>query len=116
MKNLEFQNLLDNANTVESIIGLRNIASAPSYIRACKVKLLESHEDYVWYNVPLGTLKKYTNHTDCGECFLFFISITARGNFKDLRGCWVRGYVIEKKGSRFQEEVVLLKRVEANKA
>jgi len=113
MKNLEFQNLLNNANTVESIIGLRNMAKAPTYVRACKVKLLKVHEDYVWYDISLGTLKKYTNHTDCGERFLFFVPMTARGNFKDLRGCWVKGYVVEKKGSRFQEGLVLLKRVDA---
>ena len=109
MKNLEFQNLLYNANTVESIISLRNTAKAPTYVRACKVKLLKVHEDYIWYDISLGTLKKYTNHTDCGERFLFFVPMTARGNFKELRGLSVYGYVLEKQGGNYQNALLLIK-------
>lgn len=109
MKKEEFNELLERCDSVENIITLRNTVKSPSYVAACKMKLLKIKSDYVTYYVPVSTLKRYTTHTDCGERFCFDIPTSARGSFKDIAGLRVVGYVIEKTGSRFSDALVLIK-------
>ena len=111
MKNQEFAQKLENATTLESVMNLRNTVKAPAYIAACKEKCLKVKGDYVLYSIPMSTLKKYTEMHWCGDHFSFNIPMTAKGNFKELRGLSVQGYVIEKQGGRFQNALILLKSI-----
>ena len=111
MKNQEFAQKLENATTLESVMNLRNTVTAPAYIAACKEKALKVKGDYVLYSIPMSTFKKYTGMHGCGDHFSFNIPMTAKGNFKELRGLSVQGYVIEKQGGRFQNALILLKSI-----
>ena len=111
MKNQEFAQKLENATTLESVMNLRNTVTAPAYIAACKEKALKVKWDYVLYSIPMSTFKKYTGMHGCGDHFSFNIPMTAKGNFKELRGLSVQGYVIEKQGGRFQNALILLKSI-----
>lgn len=111
MKTLEFNELLNNANDLESVMNLRNQVSAPAYIAKCKQKAIKVKGDYVLYSIPMSTFKKYTGMHGCGDHFSFNIPMTAKGNFKELRGLSVQGYVIEKQGGRFQNALILLKSI-----
>ena len=111
MKNQEFAQKLENATTLESVMNLRNTVTAPAYIAACKEKALKVKWDYVLYSIPMSTFKKYTGMHGCGDHFSFNIPMTAKGNFKELRGLSVQGYVIEKQGCRFQNALILLKSI-----
>ena len=112
MTNQEFNEKLDQSTSVIELIRLRNNVKAPQYIAACKSKLNRHHEGYVLYSIPMSTLKRYTARTGCGESFYFKISDNARGNFKDLRGLTVTGYVIEKQGCRYTNALILLKSID----
>lgn len=112
MTNKEFNEKLKNATTLESVMNLRNTVTATVYIAACKKKALKVKCDYVLYSIPISTLKKYTGMHGCGEKFTFKVSDNARGNFKDLRGLTVTGYVIEKQGCRYTNALILLKSID----
>lgn len=94
MTNSEFNQNLENANTVSELAVLRR-GSASKYVAACKNKIAEiaNKEGYKIMTVSMQVLSNLTKNTNCNEFFSFDVPISSR-IFKGYNH--IEGYVNEK--------------------